>query len=150
MPEPSARRSTFVPHFLRHIELYLTGAGIVVILLVPQFFALEQRAWAVAVSAVLVGVVHGLLFWLVRRRQRLIREAVVEDLRRMLQDRINNKLQVLLLHASATGAESAAEDGRRLREISESIREVSVFLDRLSLQSLGNWRQRYGVRPSDL
>lgn len=140
--------STLRAHFLRHIELYLTAVGLLVILLVPGFFSIEQRVLVIAITAVGVGVVHGLLFWLVRRRQRLVREALLQDLRGMLKDRINNKLQVVLVHAVAPAGDLSADDRARLKEVAESVMEVSQLLDRLSLESLSAWQAHYSFKPS--
>lgn len=135
-------------HLLRQIELYLTAVGLLIILLVPSFFAAEQRVTAIAITAVGVGVVHGLLFWLVRRRQRLVREALIHDVQGMLMDRINNKLQVVMVAAVSPDGELSPEDHARLREIAESVKEVTVLLDRLSLDSLSEWQTRYKFKPS--
>lgn len=135
-------------HFLRHVELYLTGVGLLVILLVPSFFSPEQRLLAIAISAVGVGVVHGVLFWVVRRRQRLVREALLQDVQGMLKDRINNKLQVVLVSAVSSHADLSADDQARLREVADSVKEVTQLLDRLSLESLSAWQARYAYKPS--
>ena len=80
--------------FLNNIELILTAVGIGVILLsgfvasrsafkdsVPLTRTVEM---ATAVSATLVGVVHGILFWLLRRRQRWVRQEAIRQIREML------------------------------------------------------------------
>lgn len=132
-----------VPHFLRYLELYLTAAGLALILAVPRLFPPTDQVLASAVTATLVGLVHGLLFWLVRRRQRQMREALVMDLQGMLKDRINNQLQVVLIHADGSEPELSADDQARLGEISRAVREVSSMLDMLSLESLTSWQRRY-------
>ena len=60
--------------FFEHIELWLSGLGVAVVLVtvgvVPALAAIEMNAWKVAaVTALAVGVVHGVLFWVVRRRR---------------------------------------------------------------------------------
>lgn len=141
--------SSPVSHFVRHIELYLTAVGLVVILAVPRLFAPETRTSALAVTALLVGVVHGLLFWVVRRRQRLLREALLEDVQGMLKDRINNKLQVLLLtNDAAAGPNLTSEDRERIEEVTKTVREVSGLLNRLTLESLTAWRTRYQIKSA--
>jgi len=67
-------------HFIRQIELYLTAVGLLVILAVPQLFAESSRMFVMALTAIGVGVVHGVLFCLVRRRQRLLRAEVLNHL----------------------------------------------------------------------
>lgn len=141
-------KATFFSHLLRHIELYFTALGLLVIFTVPLFFAPDARAATIAVTAVLVGVIHGALFWLVRRRQRTIRAAVIEDLQMMLKDRINNKLQVVLVRAVTREHESSAENHARLQEVSEAVLDVSQLLDRLSIESLSAWQKHYAFKPS--
>jgi uncharacterized membrane protein (Fun14 family) len=72
--------------FLNNIELILTAVGIGVILL--SGFVASRSAFsletATAVSATLVGVVHGILFWLLRRRQRQVRREAIGQIREML------------------------------------------------------------------
>lgn len=142
------KETSLTAHFLRQIELYLTAAGLVVILVVPSFFSAEQRVTVIAVTAVGVGIVHGLLFWLVRRRQRLVREALIQDVQKMLMDRINNKLQVVLVAAVSPEGDLSPEDQARLQEIAASIKEVRSLLDRLSLESLSAWQSQYKLTPS--
>ena len=128
---------------IRHLELILTGAGLAVILAVPQCFPATARVMAAAVTATLVGVVHGLIFWSVRRRQRQMRAALVADLQSMLKDRINNRLQVVLLNAGESSSDMRADDRTRLDEIATAVREVSQLLDVISLESLSAWQSRY-------
>jgi uncharacterized membrane protein (Fun14 family) len=72
--------------FLNNIELILTAVGIGVILL--SGFVASRSAFsletATAVSATLVGVIHGILFWLLRRRQRQVRREAIGQIREML------------------------------------------------------------------
>jgi len=61
---------------LRYLELVFTAAGLLVIfgvtaLVHPQGIDASTVA---AITATLVGVVHGVLFWAVRHRQRLARQ----------------------------------------------------------------------------
>ena len=135
-------------HFLRNVEIYLTLAGLAVIFAVPMLFAREQWMTAVGVTAVLVGVVHGLLFWLIRRRQRLVRAALVSDLQMMLKDRINNKLQVVLVSAVSRDSVFNSEDQARLQQVSDAVQDVTQLLDRLSLESLSAWQKHYSFKPT--
>jgi hypothetical protein len=70
--------------FLNNIELVLTAVGIGVILL--SGFVASRSAFsletATAVSATLV--IHGILFWLLRRRQRQVRREAIGQIREML------------------------------------------------------------------
>ena len=128
--------------FLDNLELWLTGAGLAVIVVVPSVLGTTPASYwhVVAVTAVLVGVVHGLLFWLVRRRQRLVRRATLFAARGMLRDVVNNRLQVLLL-----GLETATPeiDASALRDAREGVEHVSQLLGTLSEESLRRWEERY-------
>lgn len=133
----------FLAHFIRQIELYLTGVGLLVILVVPQLFAESSRMLVMAITAIGVGVVHGVLFWLVRRRQRLLRAEVLADVQRMLKDRINNKLQIVLMHAVGDDAELSGDDRAQLEEVTLAAKEVAQVLNHLSTESLTSWQSRY-------
>jgi hypothetical protein len=140
--------SSLSAHFIRHVELYLTAVGLLVILLVPSLFTTEQRLAVIAITAVGVGVVHGVLFWVVRRRQRLVRKALLQDVQGMLKDRINNKLQVVLVHTDAANRDLSPDDQAQLREVADSVKEVAALLDRLSLEALSAWQAHYSYKPS--
>lgn len=56
---------------INHIELVLTAIGVVIVALVAAALASDPvlRWPAAAGTAVVVGIVHGILFWIVRRRR---------------------------------------------------------------------------------
>lgn len=128
--------------FLDNLELWLTGAGLAVIVAVPSAIGTMPASYwhVIAITAVLVGIVHGLLFWLVRRRQRLVRRATLFAARGMLRDVVNNRLQVLLL-----GLETATPglDALALRDARAGVEHVSALLGTLSEESLRRWEERY-------
>jgi hypothetical protein len=86
-----------------YLELIFTALGLVVILAVPAFFSqryhlhpLTEYPWRVAaITATAVGVIHGILFFIVRRRQREARARVIHDVRQ-LSDVLCNQLQVVV------------------------------------------------------
>ena len=81
---------------LEHIELTLTAVGVVVVVIVYFLFR-NINAWkAAAVCAVLVGVVHGFIFYSVRSAQREARKKNVFSIRGMLDDMVTNELNVVL------------------------------------------------------
>ena len=82
--------------FLRYIELILTLVGVVVIVLIFAIFRNTTPWKAAAICAVVVGVVHGLIFYLVRSRQRKTRSQELFSIREMLDDMVNNRLSVVL------------------------------------------------------
>ena len=72
--------------FFEYVELWLSGLSVIVVLLagwvVPELMNIEARAWRVAaVTALAVGLVHGVLFYVIRKR----REKAKEESRRQLR-----------------------------------------------------------------
>lgn len=144
MPPATARA------LLRNLELVLTAVGLGVIAAVPALLQpTAERYWTVvAVTAVGVGVVHGVLFWLVRRRQREVRAATLRDARDVLTDVVNNKLQLMLvhletLHASASARAADPIDRESLVAARDAAAHVSALLTGLSDESLRSWKARY-------
>ncbi|CAA9347639.1 MAG: hypothetical protein AVDCRST_MAG11-3319 [uncultured Gemmatimonadaceae bacterium] len=144
MPPATARA------LLRNLELILTAAGLGVIAAVPAVLRpTPERYWTVvAATAVGVGVVHGVLFWLVRRRQREVRAATLRDARDVLTDVVNNKLQLMLvhleeLHASASARAPDPVDLESLVAARDAAAHVSALLTTLSEESLRSWKARY-------
>jgi hypothetical protein len=94
--------------FSRYLELILTAAGVVVVIVV---YALARRMdpWkAAALCAVVVGVLHGLIFFAVRSAQREARNKEVFSIRTMLDAMVKNRLDVVLYPAK----DGAEEDWR--------------------------------------
>jgi len=145
----SARTELVLAHFLRNIELWLSGIGVVVILLAPWLMApAPARYWkVVAATAIVIGVLHGLIFWLVRRRQRRIRGILIARVRAMLQDEINNRLQLVIAHATAS--ERSAMTTESLTEVRRSVREITSLLDGLTSERLRAWESYYGLDRDD-
>lgn len=136
--------------FLDNIELWLSGAGIAVILLAPQVaHASGDAAWRIgAIVATAVGVLHGLIFWVVRRRQRRIRAQVIAELRGMLRDRVNNNLTVLAVGLS--DVKTVQGTGASLQDLHDAVDRISELVGTLSDESIQSWKARYGeVVPKD-
>ncbi len=126
--------------FVRNIELWLSAAGLGVIVAVPPLLGVQgDAAWrAGALTAVAVGVLHGVVFWLVRRRERLHREAALRDARRMLQHVVNNQLMVVLGRISL--APGMREDRESLAEATRAIQRISSVINSLSDESVRDWK----------
>ena len=103
----SSRNSSYLPlrnllysrvmkPFLRYLELILTAAGVVVILLIFTIFRNTTPWKAAAICSIVVGIVHGLIFYLVRSKQRKTRSQEVFSIREMLDDMVNNRLNIAL------------------------------------------------------
>lgn len=125
---------------LNNIELVLSGAGLMVIVLVPLLLQpATDDLWAVAaITAVVVGVLHGIIFWLIRRRQRQMRAAAIAEIRLMLEDVVKNQLAIISLNAQLSGAQA-----RHQQRIETSIQQIEDALAHISEESLQRWQARY-------
>lgn len=130
---------------LRNLEIYLSLAGLAVIFgvtLLLRPFGFD--AWTVAaVTATFVGVVHGLIFWAVRRRQHTLRIETIREIQHMLKDMINNQLTVIQTMASMPCADMV--DTRKFSDpVNRSVGKISAALQDLSDESLRRWKEHYG------
>lgn len=135
---------TFV---LRYLELIFTVAGIAVIFGVTALISSsEASVWQVAaITAAVVSVIHGVLFWLVRRRQREVRLKTITELQGMLKDIINNQLAVI--QAMNTLRESRPDETKRAFDYTaRSVTTISDALHHLSEESLHRWQAKYDHR----
>jgi uncharacterized membrane protein (Fun14 family) len=134
--------------FLNNIELILTAVGIGVILL--SGFVASRSAFsletATAVSATLVGVVHGILFWLLRRRQRQVRREAIGQIREMLEDLGKNRLQTIKMSLYMVQIHQPEQEERTRKSfdrVYQILAEMSTLIDHISEESLAGWRHRY-------
>ncbi|MCJ2544235.1 hypothetical protein [Thermostichus vulcanus] len=130
---------------LNNIELILTGVGLLVILL-SGLVANRAEFWKItALVAILVGVLHGLIFWVIRRRQRLVRAEAIAQVRDMLEDLMKNKLQSvkMMLHLAELRQARLSNQAQDFQEAYQVLRHISEIIDHLSEESLGRWRHRY-------
>lgn len=129
--------------FLNNMELYLTAAGIAVTVLLPSIGGWQGSAWwqVAAITATLVGLIHGMLFWVVRRRQRQVRATIIAELRAMLKDRVNNQMMTLL--GEVTLQTGASDDGMVEETIHLHAQHIQKLLNGLSEETLRAWQQRY-------
>lgn len=134
--------------FLNNIELILTAVGIGVILL--SGFVASRSAFsletATAVSATLVGVIHGILFWLLRRRQRWVRQEAIRQIREMLEDLGKNRLQTIKMSLYMVQARQPEQEERTRKSfdrVYQILAEMSTLIDHISEESLADWRRRY-------
>ncbi|MFT0787484.1 hypothetical protein [Synechococcus sp. H55.10] len=134
--------------FLNNIELILTAVGIGVILLsgwVASRSALSA-ATATAISATVVGVIHGILFWLLRRRQRRVRQEAIGQIREMLEDLGKNRLQTIKMSLYLVQVRQPDQEERTRQSfdrVYQILGEMSSLIDHISEESLASWRQRY-------
>ncbi len=126
---------------LRNLELHLTGVGLLVVVVAGLVSdRLAGDIWVVtALTAIGVGIVHGIIFWLVRRRQRLVREADIAAVQHMLKDVVKNQLAVLRIANELNQRAPGTIDPAR---IDASITEIAEAVDSLSQESLRTWQAR--------
>ena len=129
--------------FINHIELWLSGVALVLIFGIPaavgpgalQFWRLT------ALVAIAVGTLHGVLFWVVRRRQRQIRRQSIRQIQAMLADVVKNRLTAIDMYLPE------ADDPEMVRQevegIRTSIREIAEHVDTLSEETLQDWEEKY-------
>jgi hypothetical protein len=121
--------------FLNHIELWLSAAGVAVILLVGTLFG-GSDAWKVtAITAIAVGVLHGCIFWGVRRRQRRVREQTLAEAHAMLRDGVQKQVAALL----TMDARATEDQRKRLDGVFDSLILLYHLLDSLSSERLRAW-----------
>jgi hypothetical protein len=133
---------------LEHFELFLTTVGVVMAVLLT-FAELTRGQLGIAYIALIW--LQGFLLWAVHRHAWFRRRALVQKLRVMLQDRVNNQLTIMLGAAEAKGRASMHDDDERELETAMlAARTVSYELENLSLESLNSWERRYGRRMGGL
>lgn len=129
--------------FVNHIELWLSAVALVLIFGIPVLAGPEGLAfWRLtAVIAIAVGTIHGVIFWVVRRRQRHIRRRSIEQIQRMLADVVKNRLAAIEM------ALPENEDPEMVRQEVEAVRgaieEIATHVDNLSVETLKDWEARY-------
>jgi hypothetical protein len=132
-------RQALRAQFSEHFELLLTTAG--VLLAVTLTFAqLDQGTQGLALTFLVW--LQGFLIWAVRRHSRLARARLINKLRVMLQDRVNNQLTVLVGVAELRSHEDIPHD-EDVETALTAARAVSHELESLSLESLRVWESRY-------
>ena len=115
--------------WLEYLELILTAVGVLVIV-VFFFIFRDIAAWkAAAISALAVGVLHGLIFFSVRSAQRRARAVAIRNIRTRLDDLVRNKLQVVLF-----ATEIQDQDWRPAAQ--RAVQEIINNLNRIEAESL--------------
>lgn len=132
--------------FLRNLELWLTAAGLVVVGVAAAWSsAVHVEPWRTAtIAATTVGVIHGVLFWVVRSRQRKMRTQTIAEVQFMLSDIVNNQLGIIMASAEMpAGAAASAEAAEQTARIRSSVLRISEGVRHLSEESLGAWSAKY-------
>lgn len=129
--------------FLRHIELWLSGVGLVVIFGVAMIVGpTGLDFWRlIAIIAVAIGVLHGFIFWAVRRRQRQVRRQSIGEIQEMLADVVKNKLAAISMYLPEEEHQEMVQ--QELDGIRSSIEDIAEEVDSLSESSLRGWKDHY-------
>jgi hypothetical protein len=129
--------------FLRHIELWLSGAGLLVVWAASAILAPgEADFWQVAaLTALAVSVLHGAIFRLVRHRQRRVLEQAIVELREMLGDVIKNQLAVIGMWLPDAHDQTLYEE--QMDGIQESLSHIEGLIDTVSEESIQTWKSKY-------
>ena len=131
-------------HFRDNVELYLTGIGIAVIFGLPALIDFGSATLEIAIIAVGVGLLHGLIFWTLRRRQRQMRRELLREIREKLSRRVDEKLGRVLANIQPPDRELTGEDRERLTEVAGAVREIAATIEALSLETLTSWSDSPG------
>lgn len=129
--------------FINHIELWLSGVALILIFGIPEIVGPSGLDfWRfTALIAIAVGTIHGVIFWVVRRRQRQIRQESIREIQAMLADVVKNRLTTIDMYLPED------EDPEMVRQevtgIQQSIREIAEHVDNLSEETLQDWEETY-------
>jgi hypothetical protein len=134
-------RQAVLNRLAEHFELFLTTVGV----LLAVFVVLAQLENGE--QGLLLGMIvwlQGFILWAVRRHSWLRRQALVQQMRVMLQDRVNNQLTVMLGAAEIRSREMTDDERLELDSAVMAAKVVSEELENLSLDSVRSWQRRYG------
>jgi hypothetical protein len=130
---------------LRHLELIFTAAGLLVIVGVTLLVhPTGVGPWTVAaITATVVGLIHGALFWIVRQRQRLVRLDALNDTQRMLRDVVINQLAIIRINAELQNQTGRGDTVVAIARLEKAMATIDQTLNDISEESLSRWRSRY-------
>jgi hypothetical protein len=114
-------------------ELVISGAGLAVALLLPLLIEIGSNTQETAVLALAVVVIQGFAFWRMRRG----RVRTIRLVQAMLRDRVRNHLQVIMF------ALPSSANKEELSQVLAAVQSISETLDRLSVESIRAWSDRY-------
>jgi hypothetical protein len=127
--------------FLDNLELWLSAAGLLVVAGGAALAPPGTDVWLIAaLTALGVSVIHGVIFWVVRRRQRQIRHQAIAEIKEVLADVVKNDLAAIGLYLPA---ENEATLREHLDGVHSTLAAVAAQVDELSEERLAAWRDRY-------
>jgi hypothetical protein len=141
MKRAFALRHAIRARLAEHFELFMTTAGVLLAMLITLS---ELTRGEQGTALIFLIWLQGLIVWAVHRHCILRSRGLVNKMRMMVQDRVNNRLTLWL---SLTDVQSriATETGRDEREAVSlaAARAVALELEKLSFESLREWERRY-------
>jgi hypothetical protein len=124
-----------------YFELFLTAVGVLIAILIT-LSQLSHGEQGVALTFLIW--LQGLILWAVHRHGWLMRRALFEKIRLMLQDRVDHRL-----------TELRSIIGLNIRDLSDdrdgalaAARAVSMEIENLSFESLSSWARKGSQSPS--
>jgi hypothetical protein len=136
----SAVSSRLRARLTEHFELFLTAVG--VFLTVRLVFSDLPPGQQGLAHAFLIWL-QGFLIWAVHRHATLRRQVLIDKMRLMLQDRVNNQLTVMLGMAEIRHRDTTTDARDNLEIATAAARTVAYELETLSMQSLRSWERRH-------
>lgn len=124
-----------------HFELFLTAVG--VLLTISLVFS-DLPAGEQGLAHAFLIWLQGFLIWAVHRHATLRRQELIEKMRLMLQDRVNNQLTVMLGMTEVRHREMTPDERQDLETATAAARTVARELEALSIQSVRSWERRHG------
>jgi hypothetical protein len=135
----SARRLRAI--LAEYFELFLTTIGVLVAVAVT-FTELPGGEKGLALTFLVW--LQGFILWAVHRHNWFRRRALLQQMRLMLQDRVNNQLTVMLSIAEVRGRDLSEVERADMEAAVVAARTVSGEIENLSFDSLRRWERRYG------
>jgi len=122
-----------------YFELFMTTAGVLLAIVITLS---ELSRGEQGMALIFLIWLQGFILWAVHRHCVLRNRALIQKMRLMIQDRVNNRLTVWL---SLTDVQARIDtEGREDREAVSlaAARAVSLELEKLSVETLRTWERR--------
>ncbi len=125
---------------IRYLELVLTAVGLGICLALISGLPPSADKWQViAITAMVIGVTHGIIFFAVRVRLRAMRHQAIQDVAYMLQERVSSYIYIVsrLSESDNSGHQQMAR---------QAARDLADLVNTLSEETLTSWKSRHHSR----
>lgn len=123
-------------------ELWLSIAGVLMVWLMPLLTGSSDLMWRASTSTALgVGVLHGIVFLIVRRKRRIERTQAILEVQEMMSDVVKNQLAVIGMYLPNPSGDPELK--AQVVAIEDTVNTISGVVDHLSEESLHSWKSRY-------